>query len=104
VEWNCQKTKLGSVHTCIDDPGEMRVEHDVLFASIPQPCSKLHYVIVTVSLLEGTVANHPHTWYCSFEVIVASCSRVFPDNVLLGARLNLSLTCLKLKLGVDTIL
>lgn len=47
--------------------------------------------------------SNEHTWDCSSKVDFASSRRVFPDSVMLGARLNLSWTRLKLKfkLGVE---
>ena len=77
------------------------MQDDTLVASNPETWSTLHFVAVAGGVFEDTVDGEPHTCDCSPNVDVASCCRVFPDNVLLGARLNLSLTRLRLKLGVD---
>jgi hypothetical protein len=75
------------------------VEQDALFTSVPETRSALY--CVAVSVLTDGVKSERHTCDLCSKFDVASCRRVFPDSVLLGARRNLSLTCLKLKLGVE---
>ena len=59
----------------------------------------MHCPVVSVS--EARMQRRSRTWDCSSETDVTSCRKVFPDNVELGVRRNLSLTRLKPKLGME---
>lgn len=72
-----------------------------LAVSIPESWSVLHCVAVAVGVFEDALDRELHACDRSPTVDVASCRRVFPDNVLLAPRLNLSLTRLRLKLGIE---